>query len=209
MAGESEYFLAEVACGGSTPSLRESLLVGLLDQRVEGCCIHLFDPVAPRPTGTGSAGSSGNGERTLGRLVHSAVLSSPCVASCLSLVSRAGGQATSAQLRAPLGVAPDGLGGLFIADCEGGSIAAAASISPLPHPAPSPPQRPTNHAIRFVSSAGVITTVAGNLGERAEGNERPRACASRGLYLPRPQGSRGSRETAFSPLLRPPASALR
>lgn len=35
-----------------------------------------------------------------------------------SLASLAGGAATSAQLRAPLGVAPDGLGGLFIADCE-------------------------------------------------------------------------------------------
>ena len=50
-----------------------------------------------------------------------------------------GGLAVSARLNGPVGVAPNGLGGLFVADTY-------------------------NHAIRFVDSGGIITTVVGALG---------------------------------------------
>jgi len=51
----------------------------------------------------------------------------------ITSVFLAGGMATSAQLRSPLGVAPDGLGGIFIADCEGACAVSLLCSSQGPH----------------------------------------------------------------------------
>lgn len=88
-----------------------------------------------------------------------------------------GGAATSAQVNSPTGVSPNGAGGLYIVSVP---RTVKAGVQRVAHASRfTPPQSDTsNHAVRFVSGVGIITTVAGTLGQAGFAGDGNPATAS-------------------------------
>ncbi len=95
------------------------------------------------------------------------------------------GLAVNARLNSCLGVSPDGLGGLYIAGVYLCSITEHCLLELSKRAVCATPSDNSNHCIRFVSSAGVISPVAGTCGTSGYNGDGGLA-TSPGAYMKNP-----------------------